>query len=607
MGALKHFSIGARIFSLLGFMALFIVALSFAFLGEITEITDLGVAETQRIMLADQKEKIQVATKSMAVALSEMIKGQSEDQAIEIIRKAIDGIRFEDDESGYYFVYKGTVNVALPAKKDAQGKDLGDLKDAGGRYFVREIAARAQGGGGFVEYVFPKPGKGDQPKLGYAVMIPGTGYWIGTGVYIDNIETAKTRIKTTIETVVRGITWKILGVMAAVFVLAVLPVSWWIVQGVTRPIRAATEAAARVAAGNLDVALADEGRSEIGVLNRALENMVATLRGNIAEITDKTRLAEEKARAGELAAREAEEARTRAEHARADGMLQAARSLETVAGRIAAAASDISTQADEIRSGTDLQRDRLQTTATAMEEMTATVTEVARNAGSAAEEGKATRDRAIAGATVVDKAITAITSTEKKAAALKTAMAELDDKARSIGAVITVIDDIADQTNLLALNAAIEAARAGEAGRGFAVVADEVRKLAEKTMTATKEVTGSIKAIQGVAAQNVQAMDAAVTDLARASELSASSGQVLGDIVDGAEKSAEQIRSIATAAEEQSATTEEINRSVDEINTLSHNAAHSVEETTVALRALSEQTSALMRLIGDLKAEAGEA
>ena len=110
-----------------------------------------------------------------------------------------------------------------------------------------------------------------------------------------------------------------------------------------------------------------------------------------------------------------------------------------------------------------------------------------------------------------------------------------------------------------------------------------------------------------MATQNVQAMDAAVTELAQASELSASSGQVLGDIVDGTEKSAQQIRSIATAAEQQSSTSEEINRSVEEINTLAHNAAHSVEETTASLLRLSEQSVALMELIRELKADAGQA
>ena len=604
MKLFKNQSIGLRIFFLLGLMLLFLAGVILAFLGETTAIRELGVSETQRIMLADQKDKLKVATHSMALSLSEVIKDVTDEQArIDLIRQAVDPIRFEEDKSGYYFVYKGTVNVALPPNKANHGKDLGGVADKNGVFFVRELAKGAAAGGGFVEYIFPKPNKGDQPKLGYAEMIPGTDYWIGTGIYIDNIDEAKTQIRAAIEDVVRRMTTQILAVVAGVFLLVVLPLSLALIRGIVRPIRAATEAASQVAAGNLDVALADEGRSEIGVLNVALGNMVNTLKQNIAEITAKTRLAEEKAQASELATKDAEEARAKAERAKAEGMLHAATALEKVAERLSAAAEEISTQAEEVRTGSDTQRDRIQTTATAMEEMTATIMEVARNASHAADGGKETRDKAVDGAAVVERAIAAMTATEQKATALKEAMAQLDGQARAIGNVITVIEDIADQTNLLALNAAIEAARAGDAGRGFAVVADEVRKLAEKTMTATKEVTESIGSIQSVAAQNVRAMDAAASDLAQAAAMSNESGRVLGEIVTGTERAAEQIRSIATAAEEQSAATEEINRSVEEVNSLAQSAARSVQETTIALRELAEQTSALMQLIAELKAE----
>jgi len=608
MKLFKNQSIGFRIYFLLGLMLLFLAGVILAFLNETTAIKELGVRETQRIMLADQKDKLQVATHSMALSLAEILKGVSDEQArIDLIRQAVDPIRFEEDKSGYYFVYKGTVNVALPPNKANHGKDLGEAKDKNGIYFVRELAKGAAAGGGFVEYIFPKPNKGDQPKLGYAEMIPGTEYWIGTGIYIDNIDEAKAAIRGAIEDVVRRMTTQIMAVVAAVFALVVLPLSWMLIRGIVLPIRAATAAASQVAGGDLDVVLTDEGRSEIGVLNTALGDMVGTLRRNIAEITDKTRLAEEKAHASDLATKDAEEARARAERAKAEGMLHAALALEKVAERLSAAAEEISTQADEVRVGSDTQRDRIQTTATAMEEMTATILEVARNAGQAADEGKGTRDKAVNGAAVVERAIQALAATEQKARALKEAMTQLDGQARAIGNVITVIEDIADQTNLLALNAAIEAARAGDAGRGFAVVADEVRKLAEKTMTATKEVTESIGAIQSVATQNVHAMDAAAADLAQAASMSNESGRVLAEIVTGAEQAAEQIRSIATAAEEQSAATEEINRSVEEINAIAQSAARSVQETTVALRELAEQTAALMGLITQLKKEGGAA
>ncbi|MCK9240452.1 methyl-accepting chemotaxis protein, partial [Desulfocurvus sp.] len=154
-----------------------------------------------------------------------------------------------------------------------------------------------------------------------------------------------------------------------------------------------------------------------------------------------------------------------------------------------------------------------------------------------------------------------------------------------------------------ALNAAIEAARAGDAGRGFAVVADEVRKLAEKTMTATKEVGDSIRGIQGVAAQNIEGMQAAVRDLEEATTLADRSGEVLEEIVRGTEESAEQIRSIATAAEEQSAASEEINQAIDEINSIAGDTARGVTETSQALGDLAEQATALAALVTELRRE----
>ncbi|GHV54337.1 hypothetical protein FACS1894206_06890 [Deltaproteobacteria bacterium] len=145
--------------------------------------------------------------------------------------------------------------------------------------------------------------------------------------------------------------------------------------------------------------------------------------------------------------------------------------------------------------GAEMQRARVESTASAMTEMNSTVMEVARNAGQASEQSEKTKDKANDGAELVNQVVKAINLVNKISGVLQTNMQELGAQAESIGGVMNVISDIADQTNLLALNAAIEAARAGEAGRGFAVVADEVRKLAEKTMSATQEVGGSITAI----------------------------------------------------------------------------------------------------------------
>jgi methyl-accepting chemotaxis protein len=180
-------------------------------------------------------------------------------------------------------------------------------------------------------------------------------------------------------------------------------------------------------------------------------------------------------------------------------------------------------------------------------------------------------------------------------------MQELGTKAESIGGVMNVISDIADQTNLLALNAAIEAARAGEAGRGFAVVADEVRKLAEKTMSATHEVGENIVAIQQAAEQNIKQVEHAVAAVTQATDLANASGQALTEIVSLAAQNSSVVTSIATAAEEQSATSEEINRSIDEINRITGETADGMVQASAAVQELAQMAQELNTIMDKLK------
>jgi methyl-accepting chemotaxis protein len=238
-----------------------------------------------------------------------------------------------------------------------------------------------------------------------------------------------------------------------------------------------------------------------------------------------------------------------------------------------------------------------------MEEMNATVLEVARNAGETADQAKTSRDNALEGAEVVNQTMEAMQAIKRNADGLSLNMNRLGEQAQSIGTIMNVIEDIADQTNLLALNAAIEAARAGDAGRGFAVVADEVRKLAEKTMGATKEVGDSIRAIQQAASQNVHAMESTVEHIDAATRLSSRSGEVLAAIVSGVEQSADRVQSIATAAEQQSATSEEINRAVEEINQITLETARAVGEATVAAEELARQAQQLSMIVEEMKSQ----
>jgi methyl-accepting chemotaxis protein len=279
-----------------------------------------------------------------------------------------------------------------------------------------------------------------------------------------------------------------------------------------------------------------------------------------------------------------------------------AMSAQGVADGVSTAAADISVQVEQSGRGAATQLDRITETAAAMTQMNQAVMEVARNAGQASDTAAEARQAAQEGADVVEHVVKGIGAVEKYAGGVKEGMGRLGAQADGIGKIIDVINDIADQTNLLALNAAIEAARAGEAGRGFAVVADEVRKLAEKTMEATKEVGTVIRGIQGSTHDNIRNVDLAAAAVAETIELAVRAGQNLQSIVVLVDNTAGQVQAIATAAEEQSAGSNEINRAVVEISRISGETDASMRAAASAVELLVAQANSLRELIRSLRA-----
>ncbi|WP_029895685.1 methyl-accepting chemotaxis protein [Desulfohalovibrio reitneri] len=605
---MRSITIRMRMLLLIGLGLLFAAGVGLSFHQELLHVEDLAVDSAQESTLNGQKQKLKVAVHSMAVSLSEMIADDAtREERVETIRKAIAPIRFEADDTGYFFTAKGTSITAHAADPSLHGKDLGAVEDKNGVRFMRKLQQAARDGGGYVRYVWEKPGAGEQPKLSYAEMIPGTDMWLASGVYIDNVQAAMDRIAGAIEeSVDSSIMFMAAGVVAALL-LIVLPVSLVIFRSISRPLGQATEAAQRIADGDLEVEIQPTGRDEITKLQAALQTMVETLRRNLQEIEAKRKEAAEKADAAEQAASQADEARKQAVQAKQQGLLDAATRLEHVVERLSSSSEEISAQADQINQGSANQRERISETATAVEEMNATVLEVARNASTAAERAESSRDKANEGQEIVRRSMTSMRHLEEIASHLKESMGSLGRKADDIGRVMNVINDIADQTNLLALNAAIEAARAGDAGRGFAVVADEVRKLAEKTMEATKEVGEAIHGIQEVSRTNMDSVEKAGEAVQEAVELAGESEQSLLDIVSLAEETSSQVSSIATAAEQQSAASEQINSSVSEVNRIADENADSMQQTAQAIQEQAAQAGELRRLVDDLKSEGGQA
>ena len=275
--------------------------------------------------------------------------------------------------------------------------------------------------------------------------------------------------------------------------------------------------------------------------------------------------------------------------------------LESLAATLSSAARQLSEYIAQSEQGAEKQAARATETAEAMNAMNSTVIEVAKNAGEASEASASTRNKADDGEKVVRKAMDAIELVRQQALALKTDMGQLDKSAQAITQIMGVISDIADQTNLLALNAAIEAARAGEAGRGFAVVADEVRKLAEKTMASTAEVDKAIVDIQKSTEKSIAQVESSAKAIEDATLLVNQSGEALQDIVRMADSTADQVRAIATAAEEQSATSEQINRSIAEVNDIAGGTAQAMRDAAQAVTELAAQSASLEKLVGDIK------
>ena len=339
---------------------------------------------------------------------------------------------------------------------------------------------------------------------------------------------------------------------------------------------------------------------EMGKLAHGVNGLMDTVQEAVARADSECGNAMEQAQSAEGALEE-----VRREHERTARLMAKMAEVSARAGRISGelteASEHMAARAAEAAGDAEVQRGRAAETAKAMEEMNAAVLQVAENASRASEGAGAARAKALEGADVVRRAGGAATDAQERTDAMVTALGELGERAEGIGRIIGVITDIADQTNLLALNAAIEAARAGDAGRGFAVVADEVRKLAEKTMAATGEVEEAVSGIQAMARDNVKGIRSTAQAVGRSSTLAEEAGGYLGEIVDIVADTAARVEAIAAAAEEQSATSEHIAESMDEINDITSRAVEGAVSSTRAIGKVADLAADLRGLIAELE------
>ena len=352
---------------------------------------------------------------------------------------------------------------------------------------------------------------------------------------------------------------KNLLLMATVLALAFgLLAAWAITRQIVVPLNQTLKVAERVAAGDLTQNLVSERRDELGQLQRAMQNMTLGLRELIGGISD--------------------------------GVTQ-----------IASAAEELSAVTEQTSAGVNSQKVETDQVATAMNEMTATVQEVARNAEEASEAAVAADQQAREGDKVVGEAIAQIERLALEVGNSTAAMGDLKRESDKIGSVLDVIKSVAQQTNLLALNAAIEAARAGEAGRGFAVVADEVRSLAQRTQKSTEEIEELIVGLQTGTQQVATIMDNSRSLTDSSVELTRRAGSSLESITRTVSAIQSMNQQIAAAAEQQTAVAEEINRSVLNVRDVSEQTSAASEETAASSVELARLGTHLQMLVGRFK------
>jgi len=336
-----------------------------------------------------------------------------------------------------------------------------------------------------------------------------------------------------------------------------------ITRNISIPLKRAAEVLGKVAEGDLTHHLEITSQDEIGALTNSLNHTVAELGSLLATVAEN-------------------------------------------ATQLAAASEEISASASHSSESAQRQSDQTTQVATAMHEMSATVVEVSNNSQKAADAAREASDTARNGGTVVSETLTTMRAIAASNSAVATKITELGKSSERIGAIASVIDDIADQTNLLALNAAIEAARAGEQGRGFAVVADEVRKLAERTAAATKEIAGMIESIQKEAREAVAAMRSGSLEVERGVTRTEGSGKALDQIIEMASRVGDMVAQIATAATEQSATAELVNDNISNIAEMTSQSSINAGETAKACTDLSNLAFNLQTLVGNFKLDSSK-
>jgi methyl-accepting chemotaxis protein len=482
--------------------------------------------------------------------------------------------------TGYIYAIdsKGILQIH-PAK---EGSDLSKYD------FIREMIAKGpslgEGEIGWITYPWMNKELGDTKEREKGVAYAYFKDWdwvIGVGSYLDEFNAP-----------VKAVQNAIIG-LGAGFMLLSLVIAFFMSRSITRPVAQLVGVAEAVAIGDVSKQVNIRTGDEVGVLAGAFQSMIEYLN----YVADAAKRIANNDLTVTIEPKSDKDVLGQSFKTMAANLIGVMRELNDNSSQVVAAATEIASSSEEMARGAQQQSSQTSQVSTAVEEMTATIVESSRNAAEAASQAKEAAEAATQGRQVVAQTIEGMNRIAQVVNESAKTIEQLSKSSDQIGEIIGVIDDIADQTNLLALNAAIEAARAGEQGRGFAVVADEVRKLAERTTKATKEISDMIRGIQSETKGAVTSMEQGIKQVEGGRVLASQAGESLGAILGYAQRVQEMIQQVATAGEQQSAAAEEIARSVDGIAQVTKQSTIGAEQSASAAEELNHQAEGMQQMV----------
>ncbi|WP_367374832.1 methyl-accepting chemotaxis protein [Pseudomonas lini] len=541
---------------------LFALVISLTTLFILQEQARKEVEETRQRLLSDAKATLQ---SYVAVAMTTIkplydAAAPGDDAARAQVIKLLSSITYGKD--GYFFGYdSNTVRLFKANSPEGVGQSFKDNRDPNGVYVNRELVKVAKDGTHYLQYSSPLPGNTQVlvPKLGYTEYLSKWDMAVGTSVNLDGIEAQVAVVETKVQERMQGVVLSIVGI-AVVVLLVIAAAGMLLANTILRPLNLMKANLDDIAAGEGDLTrrLTITSQDELGELAGSFNRFVDKIHGLVRQITEMT-------------------------------------------SQLTGLVNQVSDQAQRSDQAMERQRHETDQVATAINEMSAAAQEVAKSAQNAAVAAQQTDEEGQAAKRVVAGSIVKIHALVNDIRSSGVSLDSLQKDVSSIVSVLGVIRSIAEQTNLLALNAAIEAARAGEAGRGFAVVADEVRALASRTQISTQEIQSMIDRLQAGTQSAVEAMrrssEAGDGTSAQANEAGASldaMAQLIGTINS-------MNAQIASAAEEQTAVAEEINRSVHQIAVAVDSVADETQLGAQTSRSLADLGQRLGQLVGQFR------